>query len=160
VASTRWGRGITVVGGNNVQITDFSIAKTSSAGVYVANEGNPFFTQSVDRVQLSDGSISGANWDPDIGQGSILVYTGNRGRHVSDVTFANVTVSATAPSANRNVGIVDETDGGIAAMNGISFPGIHLRNTRLPPFYTNVDASSYSMSNWTLDGNPIAVDAN
>lgn len=160
VASTRWGRGITVVGGNNVQISNFSIAKTSSAGLYVANEGNPFFTRSVDHVEISDGSINGANWNPDIGQGSILVYTGNPGRHVGDVTIANVTVSATTPSANRNVGIVDETDGGAAAMNGISFPGIHLRNTSLPPFYTNVDAGSYSISNWTLDGNPIAVDAN
>jgi hypothetical protein len=152
VESTKWGRGITVVGGERVQISDFSVAKTSSAGLYIANEGDPFFTRSVDNVTVSDGTITGANWDAKIEQGSILVYAGNRGRFVRNVSISKVVVTETVPTARRNVAIVDETRGGAAAINGISMSAIDLRNTDLPDFYTNLPPRSFTTTDWTLNG--------
>ncbi|QPG72015.1 right-handed parallel beta-helix repeat-containing protein [Mycolicibacterium mucogenicum] len=157
VGSTRWGRGITVVGGNNVDISHFSVAHTSSAGIYVANEGNPFFTRSVERVAISDGTVTAANWDKDIEQGAILVYSGNQGRFVHDVTMSNVTVTATSTTVNRNVAIVDETNGGDRAMHGIYLSNINLTATTVAPFYTNAPVGSYTVANWTNDGKRIDV---
>jgi hypothetical protein len=158
VAGTTWGRGITVVGGTDIQISGFSVADTSSAGIYVANEGDPFFTRSVQQVLMSNGTISGANWDAGIEQGSILVYAGNRGRFVRDVTIPNVEVTATSPTAGRDVAIVDETKGGLKAMSEISLNGIHLRDSDVAPFYTNVPAAAFSTADWTLQGEPISVE--
>ncbi|MFC6129408.1 right-handed parallel beta-helix repeat-containing protein [Mycolicibacterium llatzerense] len=160
VGSTRWGRGITVVGGNNVDIRHFSVANTSSAGIYIANEGNPFYTRSVERVTVADGTVTGANWDNNIEQGAILVYSGNRGRFVHDVEVSAVTVNATSAHANRNVAIVDETTGGDQAIHGIRLSDIHLTATTVAPFYSNVPATSYTIANWTNDGKHIDVGSN
>lgn len=152
VGSTRWGRGITVVGGEHIQISDFTIARTSSAGLYIANEGDPYFTRSVAHVSVSNGTITGANWDAGIEQGAILVYSGNRGRFVRDVSISKISVSETVPTAKRNVAIVDETGRGVDAVNAIALSAIELRNTDLPAFYTNVPARSFSVRDWTLNG--------
>ncbi len=157
VGSTRWGRGITVVGANNVDIRQFSVARTSSAGLYVANEGNPFFTRSVEQVAITDGTVTGANWDKDIEQGAILVYSGNQGRFVHDVTVSNVAVTATSTTVNRNVAIVDETNGGDRAIHDINLSDIRLTATTVAPFYSNVPAGSYTVANWTNDGKHIDV---
>jgi hypothetical protein len=108
---------------------------------------------------MSNGSISNANWERSIEQGAILVYSGNVGHFVRDVKIANITVSATSPSAKRNVGVVDETGGGTAAFSNVSLSGIQLSDTALKPFYANVPAESYALTNWTLDGKPVAVRA-
>lgn len=157
VAGNRWGRGITVVGGYNIAISNFSVANTSSAGLYVANEGSPFYTRSVEHVSISGGTVTGANYDPDIEQGAIMVNTGNPGRFVHDVAVTDVTVSGTGPQLNRNVAIVDETNGGENVVRAIALTRIHLTATEVAPFYSNVPPGSYTNTQWTLNGVPIVV---
>jgi hypothetical protein len=76
---------------------------------------------------------------------------------VRDVTISNVEVTATSPTAGRDVAIVDETKGGLKAVNEISLNEIHLRDSDLAPFYTNVPPAAYSTADWTLQGEPISV---
>jgi hypothetical protein len=156
VGSSR-ARGITVVGGNNVDISHFSVANTSAAGLYVASEGDPYFTQSVDHVTMSDGSVTGANWDPSIELGAIAVYAGNVGQHVRDVSISNITVTATSPAVNRNVAIIDDMSPPADELRNISLSDIRLVNTRVAPFFTNAPDGSYTLTNWMLDGKPLEV---
>ena len=153
VANTRFGRGITVVGGHDVHLQDFSVANTSAAGVYVATEAGNYHTFSVENVTIAGGSVDRANYDAEIVQGAVLVYAGNAGTAVRNVAISDLTVTATEPSAQRNVGVV--VDGG--SINGVSLRDINIRNSDLPPFYGNAPEGSYATSGWTLDGNPITV---
>lgn len=153
VGSTRWGRGITVVGGTNVTMRGFKIANTNAAGVYVATEGNPYYTQSVDHVSISDGSVTNANQNPDVVHGAVLVAADNAGTAINDVTISNVSIAGTSPTAGRDVAVI--ADGG--SVSGVVLTGIALDNTKLTPFDSNVPANSYAVSNWTAGGAPITV---
>ena len=153
VAGTRWGRGISVVGGRDVRIHDVSVSNTNSAGLYIAAEGAPYFTDSVESVDVDNGSITSANQDPDVVQGAVLVYSGNPGKAVQDVTVSGLVISGTPQSAGRNVGIV--TDGG--TVDAISLHGINIADSALPPLFSEAPAGSYVTSGWTVDGKPISA---
>jgi hypothetical protein len=153
VGSTRWGRGMTVVGGTNVTMRNFKIANTSAAGIYVATEGNPYYTQSVDHVSISDGSITTANQNPTVVHGAILVAAENAGTAITDVSISNIAVAGTTPTAGRDVAVI--ADGG--SVSGVAIQGIALDDTKLTPFDSNVPSGSYTLSNWTAGGSPITV---
>lgn len=152
VASTRWGRGISVVGGNNVTVTGFNVASTNAAGVYVATEGEPYNTLPVSNVTIKDGSIRQANQNPEVVHGAILV-TATNGTAVRDVNISNVDVSGTAPSAGRDVAVI--ADGG--DVSGVSIDGIHLDNDAVTPFVGEAGPGSYHLQDWTIGGAPVSV---
>lgn len=153
VGSTRWGRGMTVVGGTNITMRGFTVANTDSAGVYVATEGDPYFTRTVENVSISDGTVTGANRNAGIVQGAVLVAVENPGTEVRNVSISDIRIAATPPSAERNVAIYTET----GALQGVQISGISLDNSTLPAFFTNADAESFAVTGWTAGGNPIAV---
>jgi Right handed beta helix region len=154
VGSTRWGRGMTVVGGTNVTMRNFRIANTSAAGLYVATEGDPYYTQSVDHVTMSDGSVTNANQNPGVVHGAILVAAENAGTAINDVSISNVAVAGTTPSAGRNVAVIADNGGSVS---GITLRRIALDDDKLAVFDSNVPASSYSVADWTAGGAPITV---
>jgi parallel beta helix pectate lyase-like protein len=155
VTGTTWGRGISAVGGHNISYRNIAVSQSNAAGVYIASEGNPYYTWSVNKVDVIGGTVTGANTNPQIVHGAVLVYSGNAGHSVSDVTISGLTISNTPSSAQRNVGIV-VTDG---TVSNIALTNIALQNTTLTPLYTSskVPAGSYTTSGWTLDGKPITV---
>jgi hypothetical protein len=153
VNGTTWGRGLSVVGGYNITYRNIKVSQSNAAGIYIASEGDPYYTRPVSTVNVTGGTVTGANTNPQVVHGAVLVYCGNAGQSVSNVTVAGVTIANTPTSAHRNVGIV-LTNG---AVNGIAFNNIALQNTTLPPLLvtSNVPASSYTTSGWTLNGIPI-----
>lgn len=153
VASTRWGRGITVVGGSRIAIREFDVANTNAAGIYIASEGEPYFTQSVADVTVVGGRVTGANVNTDIVQGAVLVYAGNAGMNVRNVAISDLDIVGTAPSAERNVAIV--VDGGL--VEGISLNRIHVSQSSLPLLTSDAPDGDFTTSDWTLDGSPVAV---
>lgn len=153
VEGTRWGRGISVVGGRDVSITDVAVSRTSGAGVYVATEGRPYFTDSVAAVRVSGGSVTGANTDPAVVQGAVLVYSGNAGRSVDDVSISDLTIVATSPTAQRNVGVV----AGPGSVGDISIHRIQLRDTDLRPLLVDAPAATVRTYDFTVDGRPVYV---
>jgi DUF971 family protein len=154
INGTRWGRGVSVVGGENVSIRNLNVVQTSGAGVYIAAEGGPqFYTRSVSDVDVSGGVVTGANVDPDVVQGSVLVYAGHTGESVTNVTVSDLAISSTAATAQRNVGVV--VDAGDAG--NIAFRDIHLERTDLPAIDGNMPRGDYSASGFTLDGSPIEI---
>ena len=153
VGSTRWGRGMTVVGGTNITMRGFSVADTDSAGVYVATEGDPYFTRTVENVSISDGTVTRANRNADIVQGAVLVAVENPGTAVRNVTISDVSIVATPPTAERNVAIYTET----GDLTGVRMNQISLDNSSVPAFFSNADAQSFALTGWTAGGDPIAV---
>lgn len=153
VGSTRWGRGMTVVGGTNITMRGFSIADTDSAGLYVATEGDPYFTRTVQNVTISDGTVARANRNPNIVQGAVLVAVENPGTAVRNVTIADVSIAATPPSAQRNVAIYTPT----GDLSGVRLDQISIDNSTVPAFFSNADARSFALTGWTAGGDPIAV---
>jgi Right handed beta helix region len=147
-------RGITVVGGRNVTIRGFSVSGPSAAGIYVASEGDPYYTQSVESVTVSGGSVSSANQDSGIVHGAILLYAGNAGKYVRDVQISDVKISATPAWADRDVGIVIDA----GSVGGISLKNISIDNSNVPVLYSDAPAGSITASGWTQDGKPIQAD--
>ena len=155
VSGTTWGRGVTVVGGENISYRNIAVSQSNGAGVYVATEGNPWYTRSVNQVDVSEGTVNEANSNPQDVYGALLVYSGNGNQSVSNVTVSGLTVSGTPSSAQRNVGVV--VDNG--TVSNVVYRDIALENTDLPPLFISpkVPAGSFTTSGWTLDGKPISV---
>ncbi|MCV7171923.1 right-handed parallel beta-helix repeat-containing protein [Mycobacterium manitobense] len=152
VNGTRWGRGVSVVGGENVSIRNLHVDGTSGAGVYIASEGGPqYYTRSAHAIDVSGGTVTNANVNPGVIQGAVLVYAGNASEDVSNVSVSDLTISNTAKTAQRNIGIV--VDAG--TVGDIALRGIRLEQTSLPALDANTPPSGYSATDFTLDGNAI-----
>lgn len=155
VNGTTGGRGISVVGGQNISYRNIAVSQSSAAGVYIASEGSPWNTASVNNIDVTGGTVTGANTDTRVVHGAVLVYSANPSQGANGVTISGLTISGTPKSAYRNVGIV--VDAG--SVSGLKFTNIALQNTQAVPFAktSNVPASSYTTSGWTLNGAPITV---
>ncbi|SCX40122.1 Pectate lyase superfamily protein [Klenkia marina] len=120
------GRGLSVVGGTDVDFTGIDVRNTYGAGVYLAAEGG-WGTAGVARVRVSGGAIVNANAATSIDHGSVLVYNGTPDQLVSDVTLTGLTVSGYRASVSRVLGlIVDSASSpGIrnATLSGIAITG-------------------------------------
>ncbi len=153
VAGTQWGRGISVVGGSGVTVRGFTVSNTGAAGLYVATEGSPYFTQSVDHVDMSGGSITAANQDPTVVHGAILVTAGNPGTSVQGVNISDVSIAATAPAAERNVAVVDDA----GTVKNIILRSIRIDTASLPALSGDTSPDSVSAMDWTVGGAPTTV---
>lgn len=155
VNGTTGGRGLSVVGGQNISYRNINVSNTNAAGVYIANEGSPYYTRSVNHVDVTGGTITGANYNGDVVHGAVMIYSGSVGQSINDVTISGLTVTSTSQTAQRNVAIV--VDAG--SVSNVNITNIALKNTTLTPMIhtSNVSTSSYHTSGWTLDGKPITV---
>ncbi len=154
VNGTTWGRGISVVGGNNITYTNINVSATYAAGIYIASEGAPWYTTSVNNVQINGGTVTAANTSTDVVHGAVLIYAGNPATTINNVTISGLTIADTPTTAYRNTGII--VDAG--KVNNITLTNITLKNTTLAPLLTsNVPAGSYTTSGWTRNGTPITL---
>ena len=153
VAGTTWGRGISVVGGSGVTVRGFTVSNTSAAGLYVATEGSPYFTRSVDHVDVGGGSITAANREPTVVHGAILVAAGNPGTSVQGVNISDVSIAATAPTAERNVALVDDA----GTVKNVVFRSIRIDTASLPALSGDTSPDSVSAMDWTVGGAPTTV---
>lgn len=153
VDGTTWGRGATVVGGQNIQYFDVNVRGTHGAGIYVSSEGDPFFTQGTSNVLIRGGSITAAGWAQGPAMGAIAVYGEHAGVSTSDVTIEDFAVTDTQAGAERNIR-VSTKDGG--AVSDVVLRNIAIRQTGdLPALWTN-DPGSFTLDNVTLNGAPVA----
>jgi hypothetical protein len=145
------GRGVSVVGGENITYHDVQIKGSSSAGVYVGVEGDPYFTQSNKDILISGGQLQDANYDERVNHGALLVYNGRPGHEISNVRIENLAIEDPPTGATRQVGLL--SDGG--RVSGIELYRLVIRSATPAPFYTNVsDESAYSITDWLVAGRP------
>jgi hypothetical protein len=138
-------RGVSVVGGEHIRIRDVHVNDTAAAGIYIAAEGSPYFTQSVEDVTVTNGTVTDANRDPGVVNGAILVFSGNPGQSVTHVDVNDISVVGTPESAERVVGLV-ANQGTVA---GINFNNLVLEGNNVEQFYTNAPAGTFTLSNWS-----------
>lgn len=152
VNGTLWGRGISVVGGQNITYTDITVSNTDSAGVYVASEWS-YNTHGVDGVRVDGGTVTNANTNPATVHGAILLYAGNAGTRLDDVTITNLTIVETPVSAGRIFGMIIENG---ATFSNVVFSNLALQQAAtLPAWYANAPASSYRLISILLNGAPV-----
>jgi hypothetical protein len=150
VHGTTGGRGVSVVGGRDILYRDVSVQSSSGAGVYIATEGAPFFTRSVERVRVLGAQLVEANTDASIDHGAVLVAAAAEGMHVRDVTLTDLRVRNTRTGASRQVGVLAYT----GALSDVAITDVAVwGGGRL--FGSTAGPSSVRTSGWTVDGHAI-----
>ncbi|MCZ2846594.1 glycosyl hydrolase family 28-related protein [Modestobacter sp. VKM Ac-2978] len=151
VNGTTWGRGISVVGGDDITYTDVAIRDTDAAAVYVGSEGDPYYTFPSRRVRVTRGTVTGANTNPAKDHGAVLVYAGNSGTTTADVTIRDLAVSGTRAGASWDLGVLADPGAGVQR---VTLSGISLTGGPPRPFYTNVP-SAVRLIGVRDDGSPV-----
>ncbi|WP_143690141.1 hypothetical protein [Williamsia sterculiae] len=152
VRGTTGGRGVAVVGGQRIQISDVDISDTSAAGVYVATEP-AYDTRSVNQVSVVGGSVTRANRNPSVVNGAVLVYSGQPGTSTESVTISDLSISQTPASAQRAVGLV--VDAG--TVSNVTFSRLTLTNQSVRPFVSTARPGAYRADDWTSNNRPLSV---
>lgn len=143
VDTTRGGRGISVVGGEDVTYTDIDVRGSAAAGVYLACEPDPFNTAPTRRVRVLRGTVAGANTDTRIDHGAVLVYAGSTTNGVTDVEVRDLVVSGVRTSASRQVGVIGST-------SGVRLLGLAVQGAPTP--FTSTERGCCQTSGWKVDG--------
>jgi hypothetical protein len=152
VNGTTWGRGMSVVGGTNISYSNFTVSNSSSAAVYVAAEGSPYYTFAPVNITVSNGSLAGSNTSTSVQQGAVLVNSDESDVTPTNVTVSNVSISATRHSAPWNVGVVNY---GLAPVN-ITLDNISITGGPSAAYGGNAPSSSVHTSSWTVNGSRAA----
>ena len=146
-------RGVSVVGGADVHITDVDVQDTSAAGVYVAGERGGSATRVPSEVTVQGGTVQQANTDASIDHGAVLIYNG-AGGDLRDVTISGLHISGTRTSASRQVGLLIDGNGTISGvtLDRLSFTGAG------PTTLLQSDGGQigYRATRWTKDGRAVA----
>lgn len=146
------GRGVSVVGGEDVTFRDIDVRDTYAAGVYVAAEGS-FDTTGVSGVLVDGGTVDGANTGEDIDHGAILVFNGTDDETVDDVVVRDLEVTNTRASASREVGLVTDREDGIS---GVVLEGISLEEGGPErPMVSTSGSTTYETRGWTVGGEDV-----
>jgi YVTN family beta-propeller protein/VCBS repeat-containing protein len=152
VNGTIWGRGVSVVGGQNITYNNITVSNTDSAGIYVASEWS-YNTHGVNDVRISGGTVTNANTNPATVHGAILLYAGNAGTRLDDVTITDLTIRNTPVTAGRIFGMITENAG---TFSNIVFSNLTLQQASpLAAWYANAPASSYRLISILLNGAPV-----
>jgi hypothetical protein len=149
VRRTTGGRGVSVVGGEDIELRDVLVERSSAAGVYVAAEGDPFDTRSTKRVVVRDVRVLGANADEDVDHGAVLVYNGRSDATVEDVRIEDVVVEGTRADVTRQVGVLGRPD---------SVRGVVLRRFDVPDEGRALEVTTgggVETDGWTVGGTAV-----
>ena len=149
VADQPWGRGISVVGGENITIRDNRISRSADAGIYIAAESS-WATRGVRNVVVRGNRIDECpSAHEEHGQASILVYSDNKfrienvlldGNAITDTPTEPIRVQ---PRHTSNIACRGNTDDGediapsdcggdAATITGSSVTGTLLGGTTVP----------------------------
>jgi len=146
VLGTNWGRGLTVVGGEDITFTDVHVERSSAAAVYLAAEGAPWHTHAPRRVRVTGGTLVDSNHNRGVDHGALLVLAGTDHRP-EDLVVSGLRISGTRSTATRSVGIITY---------GTPPTGVRLQDLTVVggprAAYQGNTPSGYSLLRWTQDG--------
>jgi len=145
------GRGLSVVGGENIVYTDVFVETSDAAGLYLACESS-YSTAGVKNVSVTSGTFLRCNTDSAIDHGAILVYSSRSGKSVSDITLANLEVKETRTSASASVRIIHEGGGTVSnvLLRNVAVTG----GPRYP--FSSTASGVYSITGSTHNGTPFS----
>lgn len=153
VVDTTGGRGLSVVGGQNIIYRDIDVTGSFAASVYIACEGGPSVSYPAEGIRVTGGTITGANTAASIDHGAVLVYSGRAGGQVSDVVISGLTISDTRVGASRQIGAVSDNHD---ALSAIKFENLRL-DANPPAYQGNASPTALTIIRVTAAGQPVAV---
>ncbi|MBL8160099.1 right-handed parallel beta-helix repeat-containing protein [Candidatus Saccharibacteria bacterium] len=142
------GRGISVVGGEDITYKDIHIEGSNAAAVYIAAEGQ-WNTHGVKRVKVLGGSISGANTNAAVDHGAVFLYSSQDQYAVEDTVLQDITITDTNPAISRQVGIV--TDGAARVLRS-DLTNFTINGGGQSVFTSDEVVTEYNTLNWKRDG--------
>lgn len=144
VRDNTWGRGVSVVGGEDITLENVYVRASSSAAVYIASEGEPWNTFAPVRVKVQGARLRGSNTASGVDHGALLVYSGNPRETPRDISADRVDISGTRRQASSQVGIRAD-DGCSVQKVALSRFSVHGGGRA---FLSNVPASAYKRTRW------------
>lgn len=152
VLGTTGGRGLSVVGGHNITETNIDVERSSAGAVYIAAEGNPWYTAAPTNVTFTGGKIVDANVGLNDDHGAVLVYSDQPNFAPSHVTVSNISITDTRSTVTRDVGVVG--DG--ALPNSILFSNLTITGGPARAYEGNEPLSCFATRNITQNGRLLA----
>lgn len=149
VSGTTWGRGVSVVGGQDITITDAAVQRSDAAGIYIASEGAPYSTLAPRRVTVRRATLEGANTDPDVDHGALLVYAGRPSQAPTDIAVTGLRVRDVRSTASWQVGLVAEPG---AAVHRVAFTDVRTEGPATSFVASGVPAVDYRRVRWVAVG--------
>lgn len=166
VENQRWGRGLSVVGGQNVTFLNPTVIRSAGACVYIAAESE-FNTFGVNGVQVTGGSLNHCNQQADVDaadrptptsgrvvHGAIMVYNSQPTAAVTNVAMSNVDINNTHLDGYDQVKLNNTRTGTITQQ---TFHAIDIVGGSRYLFKAiNVPTTSYHNTLWTKEGVAVA----
>jgi polygalacturonase len=150
VENGKGGRGVTVVGGDDITFKNVRVTRSSAAAVYVATEGDPYFTYAPRRIRVLGGTLSASNTKAEADHGAVLVYSGRSGYTVDDIVIDGLTIVDTRADAPWQVGAI-----GPGGFSNIKLTNLAISHGPSRIFRSDAGRSA-TTSGWTLNGKPYA----
>jgi polygalacturonase len=150
VENGKGGRGVTVVGGDDITFKNVKVTRSSAAAVYVATEGDPYYTYAPRRIRVLGGTLSASNTKSAADHGAVLVYSGRSGYTVDDVVIDGLTIVDTRTDAPWQVGAI-----GPGGFSNITLTNLAISDGPSRIFRSDAGRSA-TTSGWTLNGKPYA----
>ena len=151
----KWGRGFSVVGGEDVTFRDIYAENSDAAALYIACEGEPWNTAPTRRVRVLGGELKRSNLSQTVDHGAVLIYNARPDFTIEDVTIEDLKISDTNPKASRQVGILVGQSGGV---KNIQLNNFSINGGPSNLFVSDAPATNYVKQNWQK-WQPTSVDA-
>ncbi len=149
VDGTTWGRGLSVVGGTDITVTDLTVSGSSAAALYLAQEGAPWFTFAPRRVRVTRGTIRGANHDASVDHGAVVVLAGRPGDGPADVAVSGLDIAGTRPTASRQVGLLGDR---ASVPSGVALTGLTVTGGPGRVLQSQFRPASWRVTGWRVTG--------
>ncbi len=145
----KWGRGFSVVGGDDITFRDIYAENSNAAALYLTCEGAPWNTAPTRRVRVLGGELKRSNQSDTVDHGAVLIYNARPNFTIEDVTIEDLQISETNPKASRQVGILVGKSGGV---KNIELSDLRISGGPANLFVSDAPAASYVTKNWTFNG--------
>ena len=151
VYSQAWGRGIVVVGGQDIVYSDIYVERASAAAVYVACEPPTPATLGVNGVWVLGGTVNEANKETTVDYGAVLVSNGGTTYSVTNVYIEGLRINNTRTAASRNVGVLQYA----GTVSYIQLADFTITGGPSTAYGTTGSTTLVNRTGWTKDGTPI-----
>ncbi|MCB0919745.1 MAG: right-handed parallel beta-helix repeat-containing protein [Actinobacteria bacterium] len=162
VSNQRWGRGLAVVGGQDVSFTDVSVTESAGAGIYIASEGE-WNTFGVNNVTVNGGTLLRSNQQADVDaadrpspdksrivHGAIHLYNSQASQAIRNVTVRNLAIRDTHNDGYDQVQVFSYSG---QTQDRLAFENIAISGGSRYNFKTiGIPDGAYRTVNWTKDG--------
>jgi hypothetical protein len=148
-------RGIVVVGGQNVSITNPTVAKTPLSGIFIGSQGFPFYTAATSGVQVTGGKITQGNNGGGLATGALTIVSQNYFANVSNVTVSGLAIADTPQSAYANIGVAAFWAG--PPTNVVLRDIAITEQPEVLALWADVARSNYTTSGFTMNGRPVTI---